>query len=119
MSGVAILLACAGPAAAQDGAGLYEPFPEPSSLSVSRHYIETLRAPGARLGSELTERELTQGIRVPAAELPRGEALPAAVAAGPAARAESESFAGTGAAWVGVAALVAFCAVAARRLATL
>jgi hypothetical protein len=116
-SGVAVFAACAAPAAAQDGAGLYEPFPEPAAPSVSRDFVEKLQQPGPRLASSLTPAQLDRGARVSQADLPAGEALPATAAAGPSGRAEPGAFLGSAAGWLGVAALLAAATIGTRRLA--
>jgi hypothetical protein len=117
MSGVALYAACAGSAVAQDGAGLYEPFPEPGGPSVSRDFIRELRPPGSGLASELSRADLDRGTRVRANDLPGGMALPAVVAQSPSERAEPGAFLGSAPGWLGAAGLLALAAAAARRLA--
>jgi len=118
VSGVALFLLCSGPALAQGGAGLYEPFPEPSAPSVSRSYIEKLAPPGPRLAQSLSADQLARGARVPASDLRHAPPLPAATAPGPTDRAEPGDFAGSAAGWLAVAALLAGVAfTATRRLA--
>ena len=114
---MALFVACAGPAAAQDGAGLYEPFPQPAGPTVSRDFIEELRPPGPRLASDLSIAELERGVRVPPEDLRGGEPLPAAVDPAPSGRAEPGAFLGSAAGWLGVAALLAVAALGTRRLA--
>jgi hypothetical protein len=89
VSGVAVLATCAGagPALAQDGAGLYEPFPEAPGSDVSRDFLTGLPAPGPDLARELSEAELGRGVRVTGPDLQAGAALPARVEPGPARRA--------------------------------
>jgi hypothetical protein len=89
LSGVAVFATCAGagPALAQDGAGLYEPFPEAPGSDVSRDFLTGLPAPGRDLARRLSEAELRRGVRVTSADLPADAALPARVAPGPARRA--------------------------------
>lgn len=117
VSGVALFLLCSGPALAQGGAGLYEPFPEPAAPSVSRDFIGELRPPGPRLGSGLSPGELERGVRVPASDLRGSEPLPAAVDLAPAGRAKPGAFFGSAAGWLGVAALLAAAALGTRQLA--
>ena len=117
VSGVALFLLCSGPALAQGGAGLYEPFPEPAGPSVARAFIEGLAPPGPRLAQRLSSDRLVRGVRVPASDLPGAVALPAARASGPVERAEPGNFAGAAAGWLAVLALVAAGVVVARRLA--
>jgi hypothetical protein len=108
--GVALFLAFTGPAAAQDGGGLYEPFPQPAGPSVSRDFIEELRPPGPRLASALSPDELERGRRVP------GSGLAATPAPQPSGRAEPGSFSTAALGWLGVAALLAVAVAATRRL---
>jgi hypothetical protein len=112
-----LLAAGAGPAAAQDGAGLYEPFPEPAGPEVSREYVETLPGPGRSLAARLALTDIERGIRVPADELPAGIALPASAAGDPGERAEPGSVLGSTLSWIGAAALVALVCAGALRLA--
>ena len=114
---MAIFVACTGPAAAQDGAGLYEPFPQPAGPTVSRDFIEELRPPGPRLASELSVAQLERGVGGPPSDLRGGTALPAAVDPAPSGRAEPGAFLGSAAGWLGVAALLAGAALGTRRLA--
>jgi hypothetical protein len=107
----------AAPAAAQDGAGLYEPFPEPAGPEVSRDFIRALPAPGRALAAELTVDQLERGFRVRAGDLPAGFALPAAAPASTGERADPAAGVGTTAGWIGVAAVVALVGVGAVRLA--
>jgi hypothetical protein len=110
-----VLAACAlpaAPAAAQDGAGLYEPFPEPAGPDVVRDFVGDLPAPGPRLATNLSSEELERGVRVPSA----GLSLPAA-SADVADRADPGDGLGGAAGWLGAAAAVALAAVGARRLA--
>jgi hypothetical protein len=99
-------------AAAQDGAGLYEPFPSPAGPEVARDFIGELPAPGRRLAANLSSDELERGVRVPSA----GVSLPAA--SGDVAERANPPGGGAGSAagWLGVAAVVALAAVGARRL---
>ena len=117
LSGVALFVACTGSAAAQGGAGLYEPFPRAADPAVAREFVGELRAPGARLASDLSSADLERGTRVRSDDLPSGLALSAAVAQAPSQRAEPGAFLGSAAGWVGVAALLALAGVAARRFA--
>ena len=117
LSGVAVYVACVGSAAAQGGAGLYEPFPQPADPSVSRAYVGELRAPGSRLANELSAAELERGTRVSSKDLPAGLVLPAVVAQAPSGRAEPGAFFGSAGGWLGAVALLALAAVGARRLA--
>ena len=87
LSGVAVFAICAGPALAQDGAGLYEPFPEAPGSDVSRDFLTGVPAPGPDLARHLSEAELKRGVRVTSPDLPAGAALPARVEPGPASRA--------------------------------
>jgi hypothetical protein len=87
LSGVAVFAICAGPALAQDGAGLYEPFPEAPGSDVSRDFMTRLPAPGPDLARQLSEAELGRGVRLTGPDLPAGAALPARVDSGPASRA--------------------------------
>jgi hypothetical protein len=112
-----VWLACSGPASAQDGAGLYEPFPEPADPEVSRDYVRELPAPGRALADELTAEELERGVRVAGADLPAGFALSAAEASGTGERAAPEDALGSTAGWLGAAAVVALACLAAGRLA--
>jgi hypothetical protein len=114
---MAFFVACTGSAAAQDGAGLYEPFPQPAPLSVSRDYIEELRPPGPMLASSLTPAQLERGVRVRRPDLPGGEALPVAIDPAPSHRAEPGAFLGSAAGWLGVAALLTVAIAGTRRLA--
>jgi hypothetical protein len=117
LSGVAVYVACVGSAAAQGGAGLYEPFPQPADPAVARGFVGELRAPGSRLANELSSAELERGTRVRSGDLPAGLPLPAAVAQAPSGRAEPGAFLGSAAGWLGAAGLLALAGVAARRLA--
>ena len=117
LSGVVLYLACTGSAAAQGGAGLYEPFPQPADPAVSREFVRGLRAPGSRLATELSSAELERGTRVRSDDLPGGLALPAALAQAPSERAEPGAFLGSAGGWLGAAGLLALAVVAARRLA--
>jgi hypothetical protein len=87
LSGVAVFAICAGPALAQNGAGLYEPFPDAPGSDVSRDFLDGLPAPGPDLARRLGQAELKRGIRVTGADLPAGAALPADGDAGPLSRA--------------------------------
>jgi hypothetical protein len=87
LSGVAVFAICAGPAVAQDGAGLYEPFPEAPGSDVSRDFLTGLPAPGPGLARQLSEAELGRGVRVASPDFPAGAALPARVESGPVSRA--------------------------------
>ena len=51
-------------ASAQDGGGLYEPFPEPAPLESVRGYIGDLPGGGSTLAARLTDRELDEGVFV-------------------------------------------------------
>ena len=106
-----------GSAAAQDGAGLYEPFPEPAGPAVSRDFVGALPAPGRALAAEISLGQLERGVRVSAADLPAGFALPTAAADGPQQRAEPGAELGSAAGWLGAAALVALAGGLALRLA--
>jgi hypothetical protein len=117
LSGVAVYVACVGSAAAQGGAGLYEPFPQPADPSVSRGFVGELRAPGSRLANELSTANLQRGTRVRSEDLPAGLALPVVMAQAPSERAEPGAFVGSAAGWAGAAALLALAGIAARRLA--
>jgi hypothetical protein len=114
---LSVWMACAGPASAQDGAGLYEPFPEPAGPEVSRDYVGELPAPGRTLAAELTADQLERGVRVSGEDLPAGFALPATTAPGTGERAAPGDALGGPAGWIGAAALVAVAALAASRLA--
>jgi hypothetical protein len=114
---LSVWMACAGPASAQDGAGLYEPFPEPAGPEVSRDFVRELPAPGRTLAADLTADELERGVRVSGADLPAGFALPAGEAAGAAERAAPGEAIGGAFGWLGAAALVALAGVATSRLA--
>jgi hypothetical protein len=116
-SGIVLYLACTGSAAAQGGAGLYEPFPQPADPAVSREFVRELRPPGPRIASELSAAALERGTRVRADDLPGGVALPAAAAPAPIERAEPGAFLGSAAGWLGAAGLLALAWVAARRVA--
>jgi hypothetical protein len=87
LSGVAVLAICAGPAFAQDGAGLYEPFPEAPGADVSRDFLKDLLPPGAALARDLGDERLERGVRLTGAELPAGAPLPAGSTGGPRKRA--------------------------------
>jgi hypothetical protein len=117
LAGVVLWAACAGQATAQDGAGLYEPFPEPAGPEVARDFVGALPAPGRGLAADLAAADLERGFRVSAADLPSGFALPAT--AGPAAgqRAAPASSLGSAPGWVGAGALVVLACGAALRLA--
>jgi hypothetical protein len=99
------------PAAAQDGAGLYEPFPSPAGPEVARDFIGELPAPGRRLEANLSTGELERGVRVRSG----GVTLPAA-SGEVAQRADPGGGLGSAAGWLGVAFIVALAAVGARRL---
>jgi hypothetical protein len=99
------------PTAAQDGAGLYEPFPSPAGPEVARDFIGELPAPGRRLAANLSSDELERGVRVRSA----GVTLPAA-SGEVAERADPGGGLGSAAGWLGVALIVALAAVGARRL---
>jgi hypothetical protein len=71
-------LALAAPATAQDGGGLYEPFPEPASTGQVRDFLGQLPG-GQSLQGRVTNRELERGV------FPSG-ALPATNGAGDASR---------------------------------
>jgi hypothetical protein len=109
---LAFSAAPAAPAAAQDGAGLYEPFPEPAGPEVVRDFVGELPAPGPRLATSLSSDELERGVRVPSAAF----SLPSA-SGDVAERADPGSGLGDAAGWLAAAALVALAAVGARRLA--
>lgn len=100
------------PAAAQDGAGLYEPFPSPAGPEVARDFIGELPAPGRRLAANLSTDELERGLRVRSG----GVTLPAA-SGEVAERADPGGGLGSAAGWLGVAAVAALAAVGAGRLA--
>jgi hypothetical protein len=117
LSGIVLYLACTGSAAAQGGAGLYEPFPQPADPAVSREFVRELPAPGPRIATELSAAGLKRGTRVRSDDLPGGVALPAAVAHAPSERAEPGAFLGSAAGWLGAAGLLALAGVAARRVA--
>jgi hypothetical protein len=87
LSGVAVFAICAGPALAQNGAGLYEPFPEAPGGDVSRDFLDGLPPPGPDLARRLGQAELKRGVRVTGAGVPPGAALPADAGAGPLSRA--------------------------------
>jgi hypothetical protein len=116
LGGVAVYVACTGSAVAQDGAGLYEPFPRPADPAVSREFVGDLRPPGPRLASELSGTELERGTRVRAGQLPSGLALRTVVARAPLERAEPGAFFGSAAGWLGAAALLGLAGAAAHRL---
>jgi hypothetical protein len=108
-----VLAACAlpvAPAAAQDGAGLYEPFPEPAGPDVVREFIGELPAPGPRLATTLSTDELERGVSVPGAAVP----VPSAQVAG---RADPGGGLGTPLGWLACAAVVGLAGLAAGRLA--
>jgi hypothetical protein len=90
LSGVAVFAICAGPALAQNGAGLYEPFPEAPGSDVSRDFLDGLPPPGADLAHRVGEAELKRGVRVTGGDLPAGAALPADAGAGPFSRARPD-----------------------------
>lgn len=115
--GVVLYVACTGTAAAQGGAGLYEPFPQPADPSVAREFVGELRQPGPRLAADLSSGQLERGTRVRPDELPSGLALRAVAAAGPSERAEPGAFLGSAPGWAGAAALLVLAAAAGRRLA--
>jgi hypothetical protein len=117
LAGTFLWAACAGPAAAQDGAGLYEPFPEPAGPEVSRDYVRTLPGPGPSLAARLALADIERGIRVPADELPAGLALPATAAGDAGERAEPGTVLGSTLSWIGATALVALVCAGAVRLA--
>jgi hypothetical protein len=100
------------PAAAQDGAGLYEPFPSPAGPEVARDFIGELPAPGRRLAANLSTNELEHGVRVRSG----GVTLPAA-SGEVAQRADPGGGPGSALGWLGAAAVVALAAVGAGRLA--
>jgi hypothetical protein len=114
---LSVWMACAGQASAQDGAGLYEPFPEPAGPEVSRDYVGALPAPGRELAADLTAGQLERGVRVAAADLPAGFALPAAADDEAGERAAPGNSLGSAAGWLGAAALVGVAGAAAGRLA--
>jgi hypothetical protein len=114
---LSVWMACAGPASAQDGAGLYEPFPEPAGPEVSRDYVRELPAPGRMLAAELSADELERGVRVADEDLPAGFALPSTAAAGAGERAAPGEALGGPAGWLGAAALVGLAGVATGRIA--
>jgi hypothetical protein len=117
VAGLFLWAACAGPAAAQDGAGLYEPFPEPAGPEVSRDFVGALPAPGRSLAANLAASDIERGIRVSPDDLPAGFALPATAAAGAGERAEPESVLGSTLSWTLASALVALVCTGALRLA--
>jgi hypothetical protein len=106
VSGVAAFAICAGPALAQDGAGLYEPFPEAPGSDVSRHFLDGLLRPGPDLARRLGEAELKRGVRVTRADLAAGAPLPAHAGAGPLTRARPGGGPG-GLGWIAAVGLVA------------
>jgi hypothetical protein len=99
------------PAAAQDGAGLYEPFPSPAGPEVARDFIGELPAPGRRLAANLSTDELERGVRVRSAGVTLPEASGEVVQ-----RADPDGGLGSAAGWLGAASIVALAAVGARRL---
>ena len=105
LSGVALFAACAGSAAAQGGAGLYEPFPEAPRTGASRDYLKGLSRPGPALARDLTGAQLERGVRMTAAEV-GAAALPARAAVGPASRANPGGTA-PGAGWLAALGLIA------------
>jgi hypothetical protein len=109
--------ACAGPAAAQDGAGLYEPFAELANPEISRDFVRGLPAPGRSLAAQLTVDELERGVRVRAADLPGGFALPRATAVATRERAEPGGALGTATGWIAAGGVVALVSAGALRLA--
>ena len=117
LSGVVLWAACAGQAAAQDGAGLYEPFPEPAGPEVARDFVGALPAPGRALAADLTAADLERGFRVSRADLPSGFLLPPTASAGATERADPGSSLGSALGWAGAAALVAVMCAASVRLA--
>jgi hypothetical protein len=117
LGGVVVWTGLVGSAAAQDGAGLYEPFPDPAGPAVSRDFVGALPAPGRALAAEISLGQLERGVRVSAADLPAGFALPAAAADAPQARAEPGAALGSAAGWLGASALVALTGAVALRLA--
>jgi hypothetical protein len=117
LSGIVLYLACTGAAAAQDGAGLYEPFARPADPGVSREFLRGLHAPGPRIASRLSAAGLERGTRVRAGDLPGGVGLPAAASLAPGERAEPGAFLGSAAGWLGAASLLALAGVAGRRVA--
>ena len=114
---LSVWMACAGQASAQDGAGLYEPFPEPAAPEVSRDFVRELPAPGQTLAAELTADELERGVRVSGDGLPAGLALPATEASGSGDRAAPGEAIGSPIGWLAAAALVALACAATGRLA--
>jgi hypothetical protein len=100
LSGLAVCAASAGPAAAQDGAGLYEPFPDAGDAVLSLGFVGGLRAPGPALARNLTATQLARGVRVPASRLPDDAALPVRAAAGVRERAEPAGASSSSFAWI-------------------
>jgi hypothetical protein len=109
---LAVSAAPVAPAAAQDGAGLYEPFPEPAGPEVVRDFVGELPAPGPRLAANLSSDDLERGVRVPSAAF----SLPSA-SGDVAERADPGDGPGGALGWLGAAAVVALAAVGAVRLA--
>lgn len=116
-AGLVLWASCAGSAAAQDGAGLYEPFPEPAGPAAARDFMGELPSPGRSLAAELGAAELERGVRVSANDLPAGFALPAVPGTGPGERAEPQGSLGSAAGWIGAATLLALLGGLALRLA--
>jgi hypothetical protein len=74
----------AGPAAAQGGGGLYEPFPEPAPPESVRAFLLDVPGGGSRLALRLKDRDLEHGVFVRGG---RRSPRQAVRAAGPSARA--------------------------------
>jgi hypothetical protein len=117
LAGLALWAVCAESAAAQGGAGLYEPFPEPTDPKASRDFIEALPPPGPELARILGATELERGVRVPAAQLPDRIVLVREGSGEVTARAAADGSSGSAPGWIGAGALVGLLGAAAVRLA--
>lgn len=108
VAALAATLACAAPASAQDGGGLYEPFPEPAARERALRFA-------ARLGVAATEADLRRGRFLPGSTR-AALALAPAPPAGPSARAGEGTALGGGWGLAAAAGLLVAGAAGARRL---
>jgi hypothetical protein len=86
---VAGLVTCAvvaGPAAAQGGGGLYEPFPEPAPPESVRAFLLDAPGGGPKLALKLKDRELEKGVFVRGARRSSRQAVRAGPPSGRAGR---------------------------------